>query len=158
MSQGVEWAAHCCLTLDWIGSDRPVSTAELAAGYDLPPPYLNKQLQALARAGILDSTAGVRGGFRLSRPLTKITLMDVVVAIEGPEEAFRCTEIRKRGDGASAPRRNFRAPCAVSAGMHKAEMAWRRALAEQTLAEVQAQAERAAPGLRKQLQTKRDEG
>jgi Rrf2 family protein len=158
MSQGVEWAAHCCLTLDWIGSDDPVSTAELAAGYELPPSNLNKQLQALTRAALLESTAGVRGGFRLSRPLSKITLMDVVAAIEGPDEAFRCTEIRQRGDGAAAPRKNYRRPCAVSVGMHKAELAWRRALAEQTLAEVQAQAERTAPGLREQIQAKRAGG
>ncbi|HVX47527.1 MAG TPA: Rrf2 family transcriptional regulator [Mycobacteriales bacterium] len=155
MSQGVEWAAHCCLTLDWIGSDDPISTAELAAGYELPPSYLNKQLQALSRAGILDSTAGVRGGFRLSRPLSRITLMDVVAAIEGPEEAFRCTEIRQRGAGASAPKKNYRRPCAVSMGMHKAEMAWRRTLADQTLADIQAEAERTAPGLRAQIRAAR---
>ena len=45
MSQGVEWALHCCLNLAWTGT--PVPASRLAALYDLPPAYLNKQLQAL---------------------------------------------------------------------------------------------------------------
>ncbi|MFD0683517.1 RrF2 family transcriptional regulator [Actinomadura fibrosa] len=147
ISEGVEWAAHCCLLLDWMGADRPVSTTRLAAGFDLPPPYLNKQLQALVKAGIATSTPGARGGFRLARPLEKITMMDVVTAIEGPEQAFQCTEIRQRGIGAESPASAFDRPCAVHTAMRKAETAWRRALAEQTLADVRAAAERAAPGL-----------
>ena len=103
MGEGVEWGLHCCLALAWIGGEEPLSTAKLAAWFELPPAYLNKRLQALVRAGVLTSTAGARGGFRLARPPEKITLMDVVSAIEGPEEAFRCAEIRQRGAGAEAP-------------------------------------------------------
>ncbi|XVQ11333.1 RrF2 family transcriptional regulator [Spirillospora sp. CA-255316] len=150
-NEGVEWAVHVVLLLDWVGSDRPMSTTRLAAGYELPPPYLNKQLQALVRAGILTSTPGARGGFRLARPLDKITLMDVVAAIEGPDEAFRCTEIRRRGPGRDAPERVYDSPCAVNAAMRRAELAWRQALAEQTLADVQAEAEAHAPRLGEQL-------
>ncbi|WP_181791731.1 RrF2 family transcriptional regulator, partial [Streptomyces phytophilus] len=91
MTEGVEWALHSCLNLAWAGPDRPVTAARLAAYHELPAPYLNKQLQALVRAGIVASTSGPRGGFRLVRPLARITLMDVVAAIEGPGEAFRCT-------------------------------------------------------------------
>lgn len=149
MNEGVEWAAHVCILLDWLESeaDRPVSTTTLAKSYDLPPAYLNKQLQALVKAGIATSTAGARGGFRLARPLGEITMMDVVVAIEGPEEAFQCTEIRQRGMGEESPESAFRSPCAVSTAMRRAELAWRRELAAQTLADVQASAERAAPRL-----------
>lgn len=145
ISEGVEWAAHCLLLLDWMDEDRPVPTARLAAGFELPPPYLNKQLQALVKAGLVTSTPGARGGFRLARPLEKITMMDVVAAIEGPEEAFQCTEIRVRGVGAGTPESVLRRPCAVSTAMRKAELAWRRALAEQTLADVSATVKRGVP-------------
>lgn len=145
ISEGVEWAAHCLLLLDWMDEDRPVPTARLAAGFELPPPYLNKQLQALVKAGLVTSTPGARGGFRLARPLEKITMMDVVAAIEGPEEAFQCTEIRVRGVGAGTPESVLRRPCAVSTAMRKAELAWRRALAEQTLADVSAAVKRGVP-------------
>ncbi|GAA1264500.1 transcriptional regulator [Planotetraspora silvatica] len=145
LNEGVEWAMHCCLTLAWLGDEEPISTARLAAGYELPPPYLNKQLQALVKAGIMTSTPGVRGGFRLAQPLAKITLLDVVMAIEGPAEAFHCTDIRERGVGAEKAAWQFRTPCAISTAMRTAEVAWRRALAAQTLADVQAVVDRRIP-------------
>ncbi|TAM00638.1 MAG: transcriptional regulator, partial [Pusillimonas sp.] len=67
MSQGVEWGLHCCVALGWIGQGEVISTAKLAAKFGLPAAYLNKSLQALARAGVLVSSAGPRGGFRLAR-------------------------------------------------------------------------------------------
>ncbi|MBP2040767.1 Rrf2 family protein [Streptomyces avidinii] len=144
MSEGVEWALHSCVNLAWSGPDRAVSAARLAAWHDLPAAYLNKQLQALARAGIVTSTPGPRGGFRLARPLDAISLMDVVAAVEGPEEAFRCAEIRQQGPGAGAPAAHT-ADCAIAHAMTRAEMAWRRALAAQNLDEIRQQAERQAP-------------
>ncbi|WP_199847338.1 RrF2 family transcriptional regulator [Streptomyces sp. IGB124] len=147
MSEGVEWALHSCVNLAWSGPDRAVSAARLAAWHDLPAAYLNKQLQALARAGILTSSPGPRGGFRLARPLASISLMDVVAAVEGPEEAFRCTEIRRRGPGAGDPAAEGAdaADCAVVHAMTRAELAWRRALAAQNLDEIRQQAEQQAP-------------
>jgi Rrf2 family protein len=145
MSEGVEWAVHSCLVLAWLGDDEPVPTARLASTFELPPTYLNKQLQALSRAGIVRSTPGPRGGFRLARPPRAITLLDLVTAIEGPDEAFQCQEIRQRGAGASVPKKEFREQCAVAAAMRRADVAWRRALAEQTLADVKAAADRSAP-------------
>jgi Rrf2 family protein len=145
MSEGVEWALHSCLLLAWLGADEPVPTAKLAAAHDLPAAYLNKQLQALSKAGIVTSTPGVRGGFRLARDPARITLLDVVTAIEGGEDAFRCQEIRQQGAGAQAPKREFRSSCVIAAAMRRAETAWRQALAAQSLADVQAAADRSAP-------------
>ncbi len=145
MGQGVEWAVHVLLTFAWLDDDVPVSTAQLAASHDLPVAYLNKQLQALVRAGILESCPGAKGGFRLARRPDAVTLMDVVVAIEGPREAFRCTDIRERGMGEGLPRSAFAQPCAVHASMQRAELAWRRELAAQTVADVRAEADGHAP-------------
>ncbi|MER6450459.1 transcriptional regulator [Streptomyces venezuelae] len=150
MSEGVEWALHSCVNLAWSGPERAVSAARLAAWHDLPAAYLNKQLQALARAGIVTSTPGPRGGFRLARPLDAISLMDVVAAVEGPEEAFRCAEIRQQGPGADAPAA-YAADCAIAHAMTRAELAWRRALAAQNLDEIRQQAERQAPGAPERL-------
>lgn len=145
MSEGVEWALHSCVNLAWIGPDRAVPAARLAAWHDLPAAYLNKQLQALARAGILTSASGPRGGFRLARPLAAISLMDVVAAVEGPEEAFRCTEIRRQGPGRSDQGAAGAPGCAIAHAMSRAELAWRTALAAQDLEEIRRQAERQAP-------------
>ncbi|MFB9525550.1 RrF2 family transcriptional regulator [Nonomuraea roseola] len=145
MSEGVEWALHSCLNLSWIETGEAMTAARLAAFYNLPTAYLNKQLQALARAGILTSTSGPRGGFRLARPLDRITLMDVVTAIEGGEEAFRCEQILRAGPGGS-PHVDYKSNCVVSQAMRKAELAWRRELAGQTLADIRNTVESRFPG------------
>ncbi|WP_078905039.1 MULTISPECIES: RrF2 family transcriptional regulator [Streptomyces] len=144
MSEGVEWALHSCLNLAWIGPERAVPAARLAAYHELPAAYLNKQLQALARAGIVTSVSGPKGGFRLARGLDRITLMDVVAAVEGPDEAFRCTEIRQQGPGAG-PAGAYAAECAIAGAMGRAELAWRRELVSQTLDDVRERAELQAP-------------
>lgn len=140
MNEGVEWALHTCLNLSWAEPGEAVPAARLAAFYKLPAAYLNKQLQALARAGILTSTSGPRGGFRLARPPERITLLDVVVAIEGPQEAFRCEQILREGPGAD-PRTDYREHCVLSQAMRRAELAWRRELASRTLADIRASVE-----------------
>ncbi|MBB6545417.1 Rrf2 family protein [Nonomuraea rubra] len=136
MGEGVEWGLHCCVTLGWLKDEGPVSIRRLAAWFDLPQEYLKKRLQALTRAGILASTPGARGGFSLAKPPEHITMMDVVTALEGPAEAFRCVEIRQRGAGAEGGQ--FRRPCGISTAMRRAELAWRRELAGQTIADLMA--------------------
>ncbi|ANY06995.1 RrF2 family transcriptional regulator [Pseudonocardia sp. HH130630-07] len=133
MGQGVEWALHCCLNLAWV--DAPVPGQRLAAYYDLPPAYLNKQLQALVRAGICESVPGARGGFRLAGAAAEISLLDVVVALEGREGAFRCTSILSASPGGD-PGRDYSGSCAISVSMRRAELAWRRELAGRSLADV----------------------
>lgn len=145
MSEGVEWALHSCLNLAWIGAERAVKASTLAAFYDLPTAYLNKQLQALARAGIVTSTSGPRGGFRLAKKPEDVTLLDVVVAIEGSEQAFRCTQIMASGPGGD-PSKDYSKTCHISRAMGKAELAWRKELAGQSIDDVKASVERSNPG------------
>jgi len=146
MGEGVEWALHTCLNLTWVEDGRPVPAAVLAGYFKLPPAYLNKQLQALARAGIVSSVPGPRGGFQLARDPRKITVLDVVVAIEGAEDAFQCAQIlRDAPDG--EPGIDYRETCVISQVMRKAELAWRAELAAQTLADVKATVESRFPAV-----------
>ena len=142
MNEGVEWAAHVCVLLHWLQDEAddptPVAVARMAEAYDLPPAYLVKQVQALTRAGITESVPGKRGGVRLARPAERITLMDVVAAIEGPDDAFACTEIRRRGMNAERPARDFAEPCGIAQAMRGAELAWRRELAATTILDLAA--------------------
>lgn len=142
MGQGVEWALHSCVNLAWAGG--PVPTGRLAGIYELPSAYLNKQLQALVRAGVLTSVPGPLGGFRLGREPSTISLLDVVVALEGSEEAFRCTRILRNGPGGD-PDLDYRDHCAVSLSMRRAELAWRRELAARSVADVAHDVERTNP-------------
>jgi DNA-binding IscR family transcriptional regulator len=67
-----------------------------------------------------------------------------VTAIEGREEAFRCEEIVARGPGEHEGI-DYRRSCFVSQAMRRAEMAWRRELAGQTLADLRSTVERRLP-------------
>jgi len=62
----------------------------LASRLALPGPYLAKILQGLVQSGILESVRGPRGGFRLTRPSHRITVGEVVTAMEGPEAMEGC--------------------------------------------------------------------
>ena len=132
MSQGVEWSVHCLSVLAFLPEERALSAGRLAEFHGIPAPYLAKHLQALVRAGIIDSVPGPRGGFRLERAPADISLLDVVEALEGPEPAFRCTEIRQQGPSAIG-KKCYTRPCGLAAAFANAENAWRTALRATTL-------------------------
>ncbi|SDN41677.1 RrF2 family transcriptional regulator [Actinacidiphila guanduensis] len=125
LSGGVEWALHCCVVLT-TASD-PVPAVRLAELHDVSPSYLAKQLQALSRAELVTSVQGKAGGYVLTRAPELITVLDVVQAVDGPQPAFVCTEIRQRGPLAAHPDQCTR-PCAITRAMASAEAAWRAAL------------------------------
>lgn len=60
----------------------PVSAAEVAEAESIPPYYLAKVLQDLARAGILESVRGRGGGFRMVRDAEEIQVLEVLSAVE----------------------------------------------------------------------------
>jgi len=51
---------------------------------DMPERFLLQVLRNLVNEGLLKSTRGVDGGYRLARPLSQITLLEIVEAIDGP--------------------------------------------------------------------------
>jgi Rrf2 family protein len=134
-SDGVEWSVHSCLVLAALPDGAGLPGAKLAEFHALPAAYLAKHLQALVRAGIVESVPGRRGGYRLARPAAEVTVADVVTAIEGHRSAFRCTEIRKQGPGAGQAC-EYKTACLVSRVMGGAEQAWRSELSKWTLADL----------------------
>ena len=128
LSDGVEWGVHVCTLLAVLPEDAALPAARLAEYHGVPSAYLAKHLQALARAGVLETVKGPRGGYRLARPAADISVLDVVEAIDGEESAFRCTEIRRRGPTA-VPAREYRMPCGIHRAFSRADEAWRAELA-----------------------------
>ena len=57
---------------------------DISKKYDIPLEYLLKILQQLVRANVLRSKRGPRGGFSLARPPRKITMLQIVEAVDGP--------------------------------------------------------------------------
>ncbi|ESY68525.1 MAG: Rrf2 family transcriptional regulator [Mesorhizobium sp.] len=135
LGEGVEAAIHCAATLASVEGNSTMPGAALAESFGLSPSYLLKHLNMLSAAHILESVPGPAGGYRLARPAERITLLDIVLAIEGREPAFRCGEIRRNGPvklDASA----YVKPCGINAAMLKAERAYRAALAETRLSDI----------------------
>lgn len=135
LSQGVEWAMHCCVLLVQARPGTAVPRAALAGYYGLPDAYLAKHLKSLSAAGVLHATSGPRGGFRLARDPAEITVLDVVEAVEGSAPAFVCTEIRQRGACALPPER-CDGPCGIARVMDDADRAWRDSLRAVTVADL----------------------
>ncbi len=135
LSEGVEWGLHCVSLLATLPPGATLPTRALAEFHGLSETYLAKHLQALTSARIIESLPGPKGGYRLQRPPEKITLLEVVEAIDGREPSFRCTEIRQRGPLALAPEA-YSVPCGIHVAMARADKAWRDALRAQTIADL----------------------
>jgi len=144
LSDGVEWGVHACSLLAVLPTGSALPAAKLAEFHGVPSAYMAKHLQSLARAGILETVKGPRGGYRLARPPAAVTLLDVVEAIDGAEPAFRCSEIRRRGP-AAAPAREYRGLCGINRAFLRADEAWRAELRAVTIADMALTAARDAP-------------
>lgn len=127
MSEGVEWTAHACALLAALPQGTSLPATALAEFHALAPAYMAKHMQALARAGVVESVRGAGGGYRLARPAFEISLWDIVAAIEGDAPAFRCSEIRQDGPCA-APQKSYLRPCEIHAVFGRAEAKWRAEL------------------------------
>ncbi len=70
--------------------DELVSTAQLAEVTHVPMNYLAKVLQLLAKADLITGRRGVGGGYRLNRPASDISLMDVINSIDSIDRIRSC--------------------------------------------------------------------
>ena len=64
-------------------SDSPLSTAAMASGTEMPERYLMQIMKTLKDAGLVDAIRGVKGGYKLAKPISHISLQNVCEAIDG---------------------------------------------------------------------------
>jgi Rrf2 family protein len=78
---------YACLALARLAvehaGDAPVQGRRLAAEEGIPEGFLVQILQELKRAGLVTSTRGASGGYRLARDPASISLGEVLDAVEG---------------------------------------------------------------------------
>ena len=72
------------------GAERTISTKEIAEEYELPLELLAKILQKLTKEGLLVSSSGPSGGYRLSRPASEITVGKIVRVLDGQPAIIHC--------------------------------------------------------------------
>ncbi len=68
----------------------PVSVSEISKREDIPVKYLEALIHKLKRAGYLESIRGPRGGYRLGRAPSEITLAEIVRILEGDLKLVDC--------------------------------------------------------------------
>jgi Rrf2 family protein len=81
ISEAATLALHATVLL--ASRDAPMTTKGIASALRASEAHLSKVMQRLARAGLVNSSRGPKGGFVLSRESRKIALLDVYQAIEG---------------------------------------------------------------------------
>lgn len=137
LTSSVEYGLHCLL---WLVDDEaaPLSATDLAELQGISQTFVAKIFQKLEKAGLVQSSGGRHGGYRLAKPPQDISFLAVVDAIEGEKPLFECREIRGRCAlfGDAPPRWATNGTCSIHAVMLKAEKAMRAALAECSLADV----------------------
>lgn len=85
LSAKTEYACLAIIALARYGpDDPPVRVRAIAEDSRVPESYLAQILLQLKAAGLVASTRGASGGYRLARPAGSITLGEVLGAVEGP--------------------------------------------------------------------------
>jgi len=104
------------------------TAAELAEITRIPSPTVSKILQMLLHEGLLDSTRGAKGGYRLTRPSTEINVRDIINVFEGSIALTECNL-----DESSCDQHDV---CSTSNNWKRINQAVRQALQDISLADM----------------------
>ncbi len=111
--------------------------AALARQTQIGPATVSKVLKRLQRAGFVESTRGLRGGYRLARPASAISAASILDALEGPVAVTDCS--------AGIGHCGLEGSCQVGRAWQRINLSIRRSLSDISLAEL---AGLEAPGAR----------
>ena len=110
------------------GTDAVSSAQDLAEHAHLELPTVSKLLKQLAHAGLVESFRGVNGGYHLARPADRISIAEIVTAMEGPIGMTECS--------AQAGLCGHEPHCGVRVNWQRINQAIAQALAGVTLADM----------------------
>jgi Rrf2 family protein len=89
-STKAEYGVRLMVELGRQPGSAPVSLSAVAEAERLPLSYLEHLVAKLRKAGLVSSTRGAHGGYRLAKPAAAITLDEVVEALEGQIAPMEC--------------------------------------------------------------------
>ena len=89
-SKGCEYALRALTYAASQGENRRFQAKEVCEKTDIPESFTRKVFQALTQGGFLRAVRGPGGGYEMIRPADKITLLDVIEAVEGRDTFDHC--------------------------------------------------------------------
>ena len=90
LSQRCEYAVRAALYIAALDSAAYVAVREISDALRIPRHFLAKTVQDLTAAGVLTSMRGPTGGLALARPADRITLEEIVLAVDGADVFTEC--------------------------------------------------------------------
>lgn len=90
LSKSCEYGLRAALYLTALQREGFVSIKDISRDLGISFPFLTKIFQKLTQQGILHSFRGPRGGVALARPAGQIMLVEIVLAIDGPDLFEEC--------------------------------------------------------------------
>lgn len=90
LTRAADYAVRVMIHMAGLPPATRIQRTALAGATAVPESFMSKVLQALVRARLITSRRGVDGGFELTRPPERVSLLDVVEAIEGPIQLNFC--------------------------------------------------------------------
>lgn len=91
-----DYAVRAVLYLASQGHNCPVPSMEIARQQEIPRQFIPKILQALARAGILKTCPGRSGGATLTLSPHKISMFQIIEAVDGPVALNKCLSTKTK--------------------------------------------------------------
>lgn len=89
-TKATNYALHTMVYMIQHAQSEKISVHTLAQHFNVSVTYLSKILTQLVKAGLIESTSGVKGGYVLRKRLEDISFMDVIRATEGTGALFQC--------------------------------------------------------------------
>lgn len=89
-SNATNYALHTMVCLAVVPTGKTIGVRPLAEAQRVSSTYLSKILTKLVKAGFVESTPGVNGGYRLLKSVKNISFFDVIQAVEGSASLFTC--------------------------------------------------------------------
>ncbi|HVQ23373.1 MAG TPA: Rrf2 family transcriptional regulator [Candidatus Saccharimonadia bacterium] len=90
LTRRADYGIRAMIAIARASSDAPLSTPRIAESMAIPVRFLPQVMADLSRVGLVDSTGGRRGGYRLGRAADAITLLDIIEALEGDTRRLQC--------------------------------------------------------------------
>ncbi len=84
-----EYAIRCLVYMA-VNGNEVCSVKTLSDALDIPYKFLGRLMSRLGGAGIVTSSHGKHGGYRIARPLDQVRLADIIDIVEGLENYERC--------------------------------------------------------------------